>query len=260
MITNFSKQNRKDDAKALTTIVLVFLFVAWLCTPPGNKFAQIALYGHRTQFLVAKLTKPASELNEWLYHRNNAIYLTQMDNEKDALREIDKAIIEFPSYVSEDRLLELYADRAKIRLYFKDYKGALSDYTKIKNLSINDDLRVAMLLKKIGNPKFALSYCTEILNAEPSAYIGYACIADIYASVGKYDSAIKVFDLLIDKKGGRALYYADRAKYKELNGDISGYNADMNTARELAPHTNLESTVLKNALSPKTLEFRILKR
>ena len=56
MITNFnSKTSRKDDAKLLAWIVFGFLIVAWLCTPPGNKFLQICFWGNNTQLFMSKL-------------------------------------------------------------------------------------------------------------------------------------------------------------------------------------------------------------
>ena len=40
-IQNFKVGNRKDDIKLLMKLIFVFIIVAWLCTPPGNKILQI---------------------------------------------------------------------------------------------------------------------------------------------------------------------------------------------------------------------------
>ena len=133
MITNFNKKNRNDDIKLLTGIVVTFLFVVWLCTPPGNKFAQICFYGNNTQFLIAKMTKPKSDLNEWIFHRNNAIYLTQMERKSASLREMDNAIKTLPSYASESELIKLYSDRANLRMFWGEYKAALDDFLRIND-------------------------------------------------------------------------------------------------------------------------------
>ena len=85
MIANFNEHRRKDDKKILAIIITLFIFAVWLFTPPGNKFAQICLYSNTTRFLIAKLVNP-SEVNEWKFHRNNAVYLTQMNMK-------DKAIV-----------------------------------------------------------------------------------------------------------------------------------------------------------------------
>ena len=48
MITNFQKQSRKDDVKLLVWIVVGFLFIAWFCSPPGNKLLQLCFWGNNT--------------------------------------------------------------------------------------------------------------------------------------------------------------------------------------------------------------------
>lgn len=259
MISNFNKKNRKDDIKALILLIAFFIFVIWLCTPPGNKFAQLALYGNNTQLLIAKLTKPSSELNEWLYHRNNAVYLHRMNDKKGALSEIDNAINTYPSYMSENSLKELYLTRAQLRLFYKDYNGSLSDYMRVDSLGLIDKFRVALLFKQVGNNKYALSYCNEILNIDTSAYIGYACIADIYAGVGKYDTAVRVYDLLIDRSPNRARYYFDRAGYKKMCGDIEGYNEDLKMAKSISSHLDTNYSIIKETLAPKSLSLDIIK-
>ncbi len=259
MITNFNKKNRKDDIKLLCLLIFAFIFIIWLCTPPGNKFAQIALYGNNTQLLFAKLTKPSEELNEWLFHRNNAIYFVRMDNKNSALKEINKAINTYPTYLPEAKLLELYLIRAQIRLCNKDYNAALNDYMRLKSLSLFDKLRVALLFKESGNNKYAISYCNDILNSDPAAYIGYACIADIYASAGRYDTAVKIYDLLIDRSKNRAKYYAERAEYKKMCGDTEGYIEDLKTAKSISSDLGTNFSIIQEALSPKNLDFEIIK-
>ena len=258
MIANFNTKNRKDDARILTIIIVGFLFVVWLCTPPGNKFAQMCFYGNKTQFFIAKMTKPASDLNEWLFHRNNAIYLTQMERKAPALKEMDEAIKTAPSYINENEMMNLYADRANLRLYWGEYKGALDDYLRVKDPNIVDKFKIALLYKKAGNNRYALSYCNSILNTDPNAYIGYACMADVYAGVGKFDTSVKVYDLLIDRTQNRAQYYADRAFYRKKCGDYSGYLADINKAKELAPTVDKEITIIKDTLKPKRLLLAVM--
>ncbi len=259
MITNFNNKNRKDDIKALLLLIVCFIFVVWLFTPPGNKFAQLALYGNNTQFLIAKLTKSNEELNEWRYHHNNAVYYVRMNNKEKALAEINNAISSFPAYLPESKLLNLYLVRAKMRLYYKDYNGALSDYMQLKSLSMLDKFRVALLFKQVGNKRYALSYCTEILNIDSTAYIGYACLADIYASAGKYDVAVRVYDLLLDRSKNRAKYYVDRAEYKKLCCDIDGYNADIEKAKSMSSSLDTPFMIINDTLNPKVLHLDVLK-
>ena len=92
MITNMKKQNRKDDAVLLAWIAIIFLVVVWFVTPPGNKFTQLCFWGNNTKFFFAKMIGTSSS-TEYIFHRNNAVYLAKMYPKKDtALKEMDKAI------------------------------------------------------------------------------------------------------------------------------------------------------------------------
>ena len=111
MITNIKKKSRKDDTKILSWIVFGFLFIAWLCTPPGNKFLQICFWGNNTKMFVEKMMNN-SAATEYVFHRNNAVYLAKMySNKNSALIEMNKAIETLPSYASDSELKRLYKDR-----------------------------------------------------------------------------------------------------------------------------------------------------
>lgn len=258
MINNFNAKNRKDDIKLLSIIISLFLFVLWLCSPPGNKFAQICFYGNNTQFVIAKLTKNKNDLNEWKFHRNNAIYLARMERKKHSLIEMDNAIKTVPSYMSDAELNALYADRGQLRLFWRDYNGALNDFLRIPSPNILDKFKIALLYKEKGNYREALSYCNSVINIDSTAYVGYACLADVYGAVGRYDVSVKVYDMLIDKVQSRAKYYADRAMYKRKCGDASGYQADMMKAKELSPNVETETSIVQDTLKPKQLTLLIM--
>lgn len=258
MIKNFSTNTQKrNDAIILAMIIAAFLFVVWLCTPPGNKFIQMAFWGSNTRLFFAKLTNSAAT-TEWIFHRNNAVYLSKMKNKEAALLEIDKALMTFPSYGKDKDMSKLYKDRAQIRMFWGDYKGALEDYLHSDNIDIQDSLRVAMLYKLNGNYKEAMSYCNRILDLNYTAYPGFACMADIYAVLGRYDLSVKVFDLLIDRVKNRPMYYADRARYKKAYGDTIGYDEDMQKARELSPTAKLDYSIIEETLHPRILRMDIM--
>ncbi len=253
MIKNFdNSKQKKQDRIILTWIIVGFLFVVWLCTPPGNKFLQMAFWGSNTRLFFAKLTNSAAA-TEWIFHRNNAVYLTKMKNKSAALMEIDKAILTFPAYASDKELSDLYKDRALIRVYWGDYKGALDDYIHSGDIEMQDNLRVAMLYKLNGNYKEAMSYCNSILALDTNAYAGYVCLADIYATLGRYDLSVKVFDLLIDRVKNKPKYYADRALYKQKMGDMSGHDEDIAKAKQLSPIAKLDYSIIEDTLHPKVL-------
>ena len=256
MIKNFDNNTRKSDAKILTWIIIGFIFVIWLCTPPGNKFIQLCFWGNNTQFLIAKLTNN-DETTAYKFYRNNAIYLARMNQQKQALKEMDKSIESYPTYMPEKTLQSLYKDRAQLRMFYKNYKGALDDYLKVENLDLTDKFKLAMLYKVNGKNKYALSYCNSILSIDANAYSGYLCLADIYANVQRYDASVKIFDLLIDRNPKKGKYYADRAQYKKLMGDVLGYETDISKASRLAPNTNLTSSLVDETLNPKVLNLTI---
>lgn len=254
MIENFNNNNRKDDIRLLMLIIVGFI---WLCTPPGNKFMQLCLWGNNTQFVIAKLTNNYYA-TEYQFHRKNAIYLAKMNYRKnESIREMNKAISTAPSYLSSNEIENLYRERAELYLYWKEYKKALDDYLRVSNLSIVDKLKVGLLYAEAGHYRYGLSYCNEILDVDPNAYAGFACLADIYGRAGRYNTSVRLFDLLIDRVPNKGRYYADRAMYKNKAGDIDGSNKDIEKAKELTPMINLEESIINDTLNPKILNLNI---
>lgn len=257
MITNFKTQSKKDDIKILIIIVLSFLLVVWFCTPPGNKFLQLCFWGNNTKFFIARLTNNIDS-TEYMFHRNNAVYLAKMYKDKTAaLREMNKAFETLPSFASDSELKALYRDRAQIRMADADYKGALNDYINSGEIQFNDYLRVALLFKVAGNYRMAMSYCNAILDADNTAYAGYACLADLYASIDRYDLAVRVWNLAIDRKPSNAKFYVDRALVKKKMGDLGGYNQDVKKAKEFFPTIEIDSTIIDETLHPKIITLSI---
>ena len=250
MINNFNRRNRKEDLKLLCIIIASFILFAWICTPPGNKFAQILFYGNYAQHFIAKLTKPKEELNEYLFHRNNAIYLAWMDSKKMSLKEMNLAIAKAPNYIPDTELSKLYLERAELNLFFREYRHALNDFLRIKNPNIIEQFKIALLYKQIGKKKKALYYCNNILNTDSNAYVGYACYADLYASIGRFDISTKVYDILINKIQNRAQFYKDRAYYKNLDGDTMGAEEDLAKSKELSSFILNSPSIVDQTLKP----------
>lgn len=234
--------------KFLLYMVLTVVLVAYFALPPYDKIAQIGYCINNIRFMIK-----SNEIDEYVFHRNNAIYLTRMDNSKAAINEIDKAIATLPNSASDRILYELYKDRANIKLFYGDYKGALTDYLRVPSHNMMEYLKIAMLLKELGKKQRAVSYCNKIIDLDIKAYAGYACIADIYGSAGKYDASIMIYDLLIDRVPNKARYYADRAMYKQKAGDMQGYESDLKTAKDLSPVLDMKSSITYDAIHPKKL-------
>lgn len=236
--------------------LVVIVFIAYLLCPPYNKAAQIGYMINNINFFKTKTIENDSS-SDYLYHRNNAVYLSKMNDKSAALREINLAIASIPNDMSENEAERIYLDRAKIRIFYKDYKGALDDMLMVKNPNINDYLKIAMLLKEQGKNKLSVSYCNKIIDMDIRAYAGYACIADVYAGVGKYDASVMIYDLLIDRVPNKAKYYADRALYKKSAGDIEGYQRDMESAKKIYPLVDTETSITYDSIHPKKLELSI---
>ena len=244
----------KNEEKKILWFILIVLLVVYLVLPPYNKIAQ---FGYICNSI--KLCFNAKEVDEYIFHRNNAVYLVKMDNPKAAIREIDKAIAKLPSTAPDETLYKLLYESANIKMLLNDYKGALDDLMKIPTHNISECLTVAMLLKELNNRKLAVTYCNKIIDIDIKAYAGYACIADVYGSVAKYDASVMIYDLLIDRSPNKAKYYADRAMYKEKAGDMKGAKQDMDKARELSPILDTKSSITYDAIHPKKVNFEIYK-
>lgn len=245
------------NSKNIFLGILCFLVVIYLLCPPYNKVAQIDYIYNNVHYLIQNINNDYNNESEYIFHRNNAIYLAKMANKKGAMKEIDNAIVTAPSKLSEREMANLYNDRAKIKIFYSDYKGALDDMLRIKNPGINDFLKIAMLLKEQGKNKLAVAYCNKIINLDVKAYEGYACIADVYAGVGNYDASVIIYDLLIDRVPDKAKYYSDRAKYKKEAGDILGYKEDIKKAKDINPTVDINFSVTYDSIHPKFLDLSI---
>lgn len=254
-----SKQyTRKDDIKLLMSIISAFLLTVWLVSPPGNKFLQICFWSNNVKFAIVKMTSNY-QATEYKFHRNNAVYLAKMyKNKNQAIKEMNEAIATLPASAPDSILKSLYKDRAYIKLYAKDYQGALSDFISSDNIGFNDNLKVAMLFKEAGNYKEAQNYCNNILKYDASAYAGFACLSDLYSSCGKLDVSKRLWDLAIDRRPNNPRAYIDRANIKKRMGDIQGYEADIKKAKEFSPTININESIIDEALNPKILSLAII--
>jgi len=251
---NFEVTNKKDDKKISIIVILVCILVSWLLTPPGNKFIQICFWGHNMQNFIAQ-TFDKERANTYKFHWKNAIYLVQLDN-RTALYEMNKAMQLAPNYLTDKQFDVLYRERAKMKTVFKDYKGAMDDYLLVKELNYDDTLRLANISKFLGKKGMAVSYCNTLFDYELGKEVACDCLAEIYADAGKFNTSIKIYDFLIDKKNDNADYYIKRAFYKKRNGDFIGGEADIKTAQNINPEVELEFAVLSDVLLLKNTKFK----
>ena len=168
--------------------------------------------------------------------------------------EMNKAISSVPDYLSEDVIKGLYRDRAYIKLYSGDKKGALDDFLLSGELSIADDLKVAALLLERDAYAMAVKYCNNILKENNAAVAGYVCLSHVYERAGRPASALKIYDYAIEnKKPNNPKLYVERALFKQRINDFAGYDDDINVAKGLLPNVDIEHSLMEEAVNPKTL-------
>lgn len=255
MINNFSDE--KKDRKTFAILAVIVVFMLWFFISPSARFSQFLYCGNNIKHFFSKLFSQSSVLDDYEFYKKNAKYLAGMNSAKRALVEIDKAINCMPTSVSDSEVDNMYKNRAAIKLYLANYKGALDDLTKVSQPTIDDLFKIALLFKTNGNNRKALSYCNKIFEKDLYAYSAYACVADIYAGVGRNESSVMIYDLLIDRSPNKARYYADRAFYKRLYGDKKGAEKDIAKARELSPGISEDVVIIKEALHPDKINLSI---
>ena len=258
MASILDKKVVKDDKKFLIGLISTFLFVMWLFSPFGNRFAQLAFWADSFSYMCSKLMN-TGRVPDYVHYRNRAIYLAKIypRNSKRSLEEMDKSIEAGTKYLDENKMSILYSDRAQIKLYYGDKKGALQDFLTAEHLSITDDLKTAVLLTEKGQYPMAVEYCKDILSESPGAFAGYACLSHVYEAAGRPDVAIKLYDLAADKKPNSAIVYMERARLKQRLNNIDGYNQDKETAKKLSPNAETEMSIIDEAIAPGKLSITI---
>ena len=251
-IKGYNEHTKKDDIKCLISIAVIFACVFWYFCPPDNKI------GHIKYWTYNALSTFKNKDSDYNYYRNQAIYLANLNKKEASYKQINEAIKIASGDASDSDLEELYKVRGKIKIYFKDYKSALNDYLKANTYDITEMLTISQLYKLNGNKKEALSACNGIINMYEKAYAGFACLADVYANVGRYDVAVKVYDLYLDKTNISARGLADRAYYKKKMGDFEGAKADLEAAKNINAQTSEKITILDDTLKIKHLDLPIL--
>lgn len=257
MIKNFNSAKRREK-RMLITICISLLVMFWLVSPPGFRFLNVFVFGNNTQLFIARLTNNYDS-TAYKFHWNNAIYLSRMQKDKSAFVEIKKAINTIPSYVPEKEYKKLYRDAANIHLFFKDYGPALDYYLKSDVNSMQERLVLGLLYNVNGKHNLAAEACSELLLIQPPMYSGYACVAEVYASSGKHQTAVKLYDILIAQYPNKAQYYVERALYKKQMADMFGYNEDIAQAKSLQSDIKIENKFVESVLVPKELNLQLQK-
>lgn len=256
MASLLDKKIVNDDRKFSVMLIILLMFVVWFFSNLERRDIQIKMICNSVRYYYAKITNDNS-YSEYIYHRNKAVYLAKLNSPrrvKHAIIEMDKAVAVVPDYVSESVLKGLYRDRAYIKLYAGDKKGALHDFLLSGELNLTDDLKVAILLTECEAYGMAVKYCNEILKENNTAVTGYVCLSHVYEQAGKPASALKIYNYAIEnKKPGNPKLYVERALLKKRINDLNGYDEDITLAKGLSPNINVECSLMEEAINPKWL-------
>ena len=210
-------------------------------------------------YQVSKITNSV-RVPEYIHMRNNAVFMANLHPKQSrlSLNEINRAIAAVPDYVPNTEVAKLYKDRAYIKLYYGDKRGALEDYLLSNDLDLNDNFRVAILLSEKGQYKMATDRCKSILANNSQAFIGYACLSHVYEAAGRADVALRLYNMAVERKPGSARAYKERAQLKMRMGDMSGYTDDLNKAKQMSPNIDKEPSLVDDAVSPKKCALAVI--
>lgn len=258
MASILDKKVIKDDKNCLYFLIILIIINVWFFTAPAKRVTEMSLIANNIKYHFAQMTHD-NTFEEYLYHRNNATYLVKLNNKqrtKHAIIEMDKAISTVPDYVSSGVIQSLYRDRAYVKLYAGDKKGALDDFLLAGDLNMVDNLKIAVLLTERSAFGLAAKHCQNILKEDRGAISGYICLSYVYEKAGKQSSALKIYNYAIaTKKPANPKLYVERALFKKRINDIKGYNEDIAIAKNIAPNVDITTSITTEAINPKNLTF-----
>ena len=250
----------KDDKKFLYFIFALLIINIWFFSAPVKRLAQIGMINNFIRFQYAQLTHQKYP-EEYVFHRNNAVYLVRMNNKtrtKHAIIEMDKSISTVPEYVPKGAVQNLYKDRAYIKLFAGDKKGALDDLLLSGDLSMNDNLKAAALLTEREVYGMARKHCQNILQENDTAIAGYVCMSHVYEHAGRPKSALKIYNYAINtKRPDNPKLYVERALLKQRINDYNGYDEDIAMAKKLSPNIDVEKSLMADAIDLKQLNLLV---
>ena len=258
MASVLDKKIIKNDKKCMYYLIAVVILCIWFLSSPTKRLAELGMTNNTIRFKYAQLTHQKFP-EEYVFHRNNAVYLVKMNSPirtKHAILEMDKSISTVPDYVPPQLVQGLYKDRAYIKLYAGDKKGALDDLLLSGNLNINDNLKAASLLTEKEVYGVARKHCQNILKENDNAISGYICMSYVYEKAGKPQSALKIYNYAIDKKKpNNPKLYVERALLKQRTNDFIGYNEDIAIAKNLSPNIDTKISMMEEVIHPTSINL-----
>lgn len=261
MASVLDKEVIKDDKKFLYFLIALLIVNIWFFSSLTKHLAEIGIIYNNIRYRYAQLTHQKYP-EEYEFHRNNAVYLVRLNNKirtKHAVLEMDKSIATAPDYLPQYVVQNLYKDRAYIKLFAGDKKGALDDFILSSDiLSTEDNIKVAAILTEQGAFGVARKYCQDVLKADDSLIAGYVCMSHVYEQMGKPKSALKIYNYAIDEKyPNNAKLYVERALLKQRINDYDGYEKDIEKAKKISPNVDIKKSLMSDAINLTKLDLQV---
>lgn len=149
----------------------------------------------------------------------------------------DNALIDMDAAVRlEPKRSEYYINRALVKYFIDDLRGAMADYDHALLLdpsSVMTYYNRGLLRAQVGERNRAVDDFTEVIEREPHNYLAILNRAILYDLLGRYDEAITDLDAVLDVYPEYAEALFSRSEAKRKNGDVKGGESDFAAAVRL---------------------------
>lgn len=166
------------------------------------------------------------------------------------MHETDSAIMDMDEAIKLDpKMSGYYINRAVMRYYAEDLRGAMDDYTHVTEvdpMNAQAWYNRGLLRMQVGEYNDAADDFTNVIKMEPDNTFAYYNRAIIRDRIGNYRGAITDYNKVIDTYPDYAAAYYARSEAKRKSGDMAGGKADYTKALALA---DAEKEKTKNANS-----------
>ena len=254
------KKVLQDQGKNKYGFIVAAIFLVWLFWPQNNSFIRLSYWSYNFFYNASKLFHIEMS-TESMHYRNNAVYLAKIypKNSELSLKAMQKAISLLPENASTVEIDKLYKERAIIKMFYGDKKGALEDYDEVSMLEPIDNLRIAILLADTEQYNDAISYCKGIITKDNTIDVNrYVCTAYVYEKTGNDAAALRIYDWVIGTYPRNAALYIERANLKKRTGNEQGYIEDINAAKKISPDiVPEEASIIDNAVNFKGVPLSV---
>lgn len=240
-------------------LFIVIAFLVWLIIPLRNNFAQLCSWAYTLSYKAANALQ-YDTVDTYMYLRNKAVYEAKIHpkNPKYALKKFDEAFKAIGEDSDGVKKSILRRDRAIVKIYYGDKKGALEDLVMVENPEKKDYMKLALLFADVGKYQKASENCATVMNLSEQGIMGYVCYAYVYEKKKEIVFARRIYDYLIEQNPENSVAYLERAFFKKRLKCVKEYEEDMQKAKTLYPNWFFGKTsIIDEAVNFKKLPLQI---